>query len=175
MALNSPVLKMKTHAPVHLRPYIDSDWSSLQSIHDRARLDELRNSVGVEAFLSLEETAASEGLLDGELWVAESNMRVVGFVAFTFDELTWLYVDPDFYRNGIGRLLLTHALSRVADEVTTEVLVGNEAALSLYLAVGFAIERTVAGKLTGNERYPATGHVLRWRRAPSIESTPLAG
>ena len=96
---------------IDLRPYAPSDWVAINAIHDAARLDELRASVGVEAFLSLAQTAESEGLFDGEVWVAERDGRVVGFVAFTRDELTWLYTDPAHYRRGVGRTLLLHALT----------------------------------------------------------------
>jgi ribosomal protein S18 acetylase RimI-like enzyme len=45
--------------------------------------------------------------------------------------------------------------------ISTEVLVGNEAALALYLSEGFKVERRVDGKLTGNESFPASGYVLQ--------------
>jgi len=45
------------------------------------------------------------------------------------------------------------------------VLVGNDAALALYLSEGFTVERRVDAKLTGNEAFSASGYVLR--RTPS--------
>jgi hypothetical protein len=45
--------------------------------------------------------------------------------------------------------------------VTTEVLVGNEPALNLYLSEGFRVLRRVDGKLTGNEIFAASGYVLQ--------------
>lgn len=146
-----------------LRPYAESDWEAITSIHDRARLDELHCSVGVEAFLSLAATAEGEGLFEGEVWVAvdANEERVVGFVAFAADELTWLYVDPLWYRRGVGRSLLRLALARSGPVFETSVLCGNDAALQLYLDEGFEIVETKQGVLNGNERFPATGHLLR--------------
>jgi GNAT superfamily N-acetyltransferase len=95
---------------IQLRTYTSADWDAIAAIHDRARLDELRVSVGVEAFLSLAATAENEGLFDGEVWVACYGETVVGFIAFAEDEVTWLYVSPDHYRQGIGRKLLRVAI-----------------------------------------------------------------
>jgi hypothetical protein len=40
------------------------------------------------------------------------------------------------------------------------VLVGNEAALNLYLSEGFCVLRRVDGKLVGNESFAASGYFL---------------
>ena len=102
------------------------------------------------AFLTLEATAENEGLFDSEVVVAEIGGEVCGFVAYAEGELTWLYVEPSRYRQGIGRQLLRHAIMASKGNMSTEVLVGNEAALALYLSEGFKVQRRVDGKLTGN-------------------------
>jgi ribosomal protein S18 acetylase RimI-like enzyme len=144
---------------IQLRNYHSEDWDAIAEIHDRARLDELRASVGVAAFLSLEATAENEGLFEGEVWVACDGETVVGFIAFADDEVTWLYVSPAHYRQGIGRRLLRQAIHRCGKTVSTSVLSGNTAALQLYLSEGFKILETRTGKLNGNEFFPATGHI----------------
>lgn len=116
---------------IRLREYSPEDWDAISGIHDRARLDELRASVGVEAFLSLANTFENEGLFDGEVWVACDEEAVVGFVAFADDDVSWLYVSPDYYRRGIGKKLLGHAIDRCGKSVSTSVLSGNDAALRL--------------------------------------------
>jgi GNAT superfamily N-acetyltransferase len=93
-----------------LRDSSPSDWNLLCEIHDAVRKDELRSSGLLEAFLTLEQIAQSEGLFDGEVIVAEAESYVLGFVAYTESELDWLYVHPRAYRRGAGRLLLQHAL-----------------------------------------------------------------
>lgn len=145
---------------IELRPYQESDWPRLCAIHDRARLDELRGSVDLAAFRPLEQTAQPEGLFDGEVWVADDSGSVVGFVAVSDDEISWLYVDPARYRQGIGRKLVRHAVSRCGGAATVEVLAGNIAAIRLYQGEGFAIRETRQGKLTGNEQFAATGHIM---------------
>ncbi|MEG4802813.1 hypothetical protein QUB63_12115 [Microcoleus sp. ARI1-B5] len=55
---------------IKLRLYKTDDWDTIVTIHERARLDELRVSVGTNAFLSLADAAETEGLFEGEIWVA---------------------------------------------------------------------------------------------------------
>ena len=146
--------------PLLLRPYAAADWPRLCEIHDAARRHELRDAGLDAAFLTLEQTAEGEGLFDGEVVVAERAGQVLGFVAFADAELTWLYVDPACARQGVGRCLLRHAIDACDGAMSTEVLVGNDAALALYQAEGFAIVRRVDGRLTGNEAFAASGYVL---------------
>jgi GNAT superfamily N-acetyltransferase len=145
---------------ITLRPYLPADWKNLCEIHDLARMDELKNSAGVAAFLSLEETYENEELFAGELWVACMDDLPVGFAAFTNHELTWLYVHPVHYKKGIGQQLLKKAIERCGGNITTEVLSGNEAALNLYLKEGFVIKEVKKGKLAGNESFAAEGILL---------------
>ncbi|MDB9526942.1 GNAT family N-acetyltransferase [Oscillatoria sp. CS-180] len=146
---------------IHIRPYQSTDWSRLCKIHDASRLDELGLTVGTDAFLTLEQTAENEGLFDGNLFVAEVDAVVQGFVAYNDEELTWLYVDPKCYRNGVGRALLQHAVANSAPTMTIELLEGNRPALKLYLSEGFKVVERIEGQLEGNEEFAAVGLVLR--------------
>lgn len=150
---------------VSIRPYQATDWDAICGIHDAARLDELRSSVGLEAYLDLSATYENEGLFDGDVWVAELDGRVAGFIAGTSTEITWAYVDPSLYRSGIGRALVEHVLARATEPVELEVLDGNDAARGFYERMGFVVEATTTGKLAGNEAFAATGHTLVWRPA----------
>ncbi|GID28344.1 hypothetical protein Abr02nite_33270 [Paractinoplanes brasiliensis] len=116
--------------------------------------------MGVEAFLTLEQTAEAEGLFDGQLWVAEVDGTMAGFVALDDNEVTWLYADHRRYRQGIGRALLRHALATAGPGVEVTVLDGNPAALGLYLSEGFTVTETRTGSLAGNESFTATGHIM---------------
>ncbi len=147
-----------------IRPYKDTDWKRLCEIHDSARIDELRGSVDLRAFLDLETTAEGEGLFDGELWLAEVADEVVGFVAFVPNEITWLYTDPEHYRKGIGRSLLEFAIQRCEAVITVEVLSGNIPAIQLYTQLGFEIIEKRKGQLTGNETFDAEGYIMRLKQ-----------
>lgn len=148
---------------INIRPYQPADWPRLCAIHDAARLDELRLSVGIEAFLPLAQAAETEGLFDNRVEVAEVAGQVLGFVAYTDTDLNWLYVDPAVYGRGIGRALVRHAIASAGPVLGLEVLEGNEPALKLYLAEGFQILKRAEGRLTGNESFPAAGYVLERR------------
>ena len=146
---------------IRIRPYEKADWPRLCEIHDAARLDELRLSVGEDAFLSLEDTYENEGLFDDKLSVAEMEGVVRGFVAFGEDELTWLYVEPSFYRRGLGRALVQHAAANAAGEMQIDLLEGNAPALKLYESEGFTVDKRVEGQLIGNEDFAASGLTLK--------------
>lgn len=143
-----------------IRNYVESDWQYLCEIHDLARMDELKKSVGEAAFLSLEQTYKNEGLFDDKLFVACLNDKPVGFAALVDNELTWLYVHPNNYKHGIGRKLLRKVIEECDGKMTTNVLVGNESALKLYLSEGFKIKEIKKGKLVGNESFDAEGIFL---------------
>jgi ribosomal protein S18 acetylase RimI-like enzyme len=148
---------------LELRPYSPIDWDQLCAIHDAARVQELELSGLSAAYLTLAQTAENEGLFDGELFVAEDHVGVCGFAAIADGELTWLYVAPSRYKQGIGRRLLRHAIKAAKGDISTEVLVGNEPALALYLSEGFKIVRRVDGKLAGNESFAASGYELKFK------------
>ncbi|MGA5468002.1 GNAT family N-acetyltransferase [Streptomyces arboris] len=87
------------------------------------------------------------------------------FLTLAEAELTWLYVEPARHRQGIGRVLLCHVLE-AGDSARIECTVpaGNDNARALYVSGGFVVVETKAGKLAGNERFAATGHVMEWHR-----------
>jgi ribosomal protein S18 acetylase RimI-like enzyme len=149
---------------MHIRPYLASDWQRICAVHDAARKFELEASGLADAFLTLEETGEAEGLFDATLLVAVVDGEVAGFAGFTEDEVTWLYVDPARYRQGIGRALLESVLREAGRPLSLDVLVGNTAALALYQSAGFKIVDTISGKLAGNEQFAATAHVLHKER-----------
>ncbi|GAB2838552.1 hypothetical protein GCM10027277_01800 [Pseudoduganella ginsengisoli] len=151
---------------MHIRQYHHTDWPRICEIHDAARRFELEASGLADAFLTLEQTGETEGLFDATLFVAVQDGVVAGFAGYTNDEVTWLYVDPSRYRNGVGRALLRAVVKAAPKPLALDVLVGNDAALALYQSEGFRIIDTVSGKLAGNEAFAATAHVLQFQPAP---------
>jgi GNAT superfamily N-acetyltransferase len=144
-----------------VRLYEQNDWASICRIHDKARIDELKNSVGLDAYLTLEQTYQSEGLFDGDVWVYELENKVIGFMSINDNDLTWLYVLPEHYKQGIGKALLQKAIEVVDDTLFTEVLCGNDVALNFYLNQGFKIVQKTKGKLAGNEIFEAEAFYLK--------------
>lgn len=136
-----------------IRPYRDSDWEAVCAVHDAARPDELAGSCDPRAFVPLADDPESESLLASRIIVAEIDGEVVGFAAVDDAYLSFLYVHPAHYRQGIGRRLLDQSLELATDEAWTIVLAGNEAAISLYQSAGFVeVDRFASD----NEGYPVT-------------------
>ena len=99
-------------------------------------------------------------MFDYNVYVAKNGETVTGFVAFTDEELAWLYVHPAYQRQGIGRALAVYALSKMsAEEKCVEVLCWNEPARKLYRDIGFTQEELLHGHMPGNEEF----EVSAWR------------
>jgi ribosomal protein S18 acetylase RimI-like enzyme len=147
--------------PVNIRAYIPDDWPRVCQIHDAARRDELAAAGLSAAFLTLEQTAGNEGFHDYAIRVAAMEGVVVGFVAFTSDELAWLYVDPLTYGRGVGSALIRDALAQTRSPMTAEVLDGNAAAIAVYRKAGFEVVGSEQGRMPGNESFAVSVTLLR--------------
>ncbi|MDD3400337.1 MAG: GNAT family N-acetyltransferase [Eubacteriales bacterium] len=157
---------------MNIRAYNQNDFERIAEIHDVARKVELASANLSDAFLTLEQTYVNEGLFDNTLLVAEIEGKVVGFVAYSNDEITWLYVDQSYQRQKIGETLLRSAIYECGNTVRLEVLVGNDRALNLYQKVGFRIAETKSGKLVGFETFPATGHIMELQKSEQSVDAP---
>ena len=147
---------------ITVREYRPSDWNSIQRIHDAARKIELQLAGLEEAFLPLCIAAEREGLFDYPgIFVAECDGIVVGFAACTAEELAWLYVDPAYFRKGVGRKLTEFSLQKFPQICCIEALVGNEPARMLYESFGFELSGIESGKMPGNERFPVRVYLLK--------------
>lgn len=137
-----------------IRPYKEQDWSRIEEIHDEARKIELNLAGLDDAFIPLKEAAVSEGLFDYDVCVALVNEHVVGFAAYSEDELAWLYVDRSCMRQGIGKSLIKYAVQHITHRpIELEVLVGNDPAVRVYESLGFELIKTVSGVMPGNEYF----------------------
>lgn len=79
--------------------------------------------------------------------------QVVGFCAYSEDELAWLYVLPEKMRIGIGKQLVAHALDIEKSLYYVETLLGNKPAKRLYESFGFLVKEILSGKMPGNEQF----------------------
>lgn len=129
-------------------------WNDVCRIHDQARNIELQYASLEDAFLPLEDVAETEGLFEYKhLDVALLDNKVVGFCAYSEDELAWMYVLPEKMRQGIGRQMVGHALDTERSIYYVEALYGNEPAKRLYESFGFKVKEILSGKMPGNERF----------------------
>ncbi len=139
---------------ITIKKYDAQDWQDLCRIHDAARKIELQYASLEDAFLPLEAVAEEEGLFEYKhVDVALLDHHVVGFCAYSEEELAWLYVLPEKMRLGIGRQLVAHALDTGKSIHYVETLLGNEPAKRLYESFGFSVKEILSGKMPGNEQF----------------------
>lgn len=63
-----------------------------------------------DAFIPLAQAAIDEGLFDYTVIVAQLDYNVVGFIAYSEDEIAWLYVDHSAMPQGVGKRLVKYAI-----------------------------------------------------------------
>lgn len=146
-----------------IKPYKEQYFSALEEIHDSARKIELDLAGLSEAFVPLKEAAVKEGLFDYHVDVALVDDAPVGFVAYSEEELAWLYVAPKQMKQGIGSRLVEHALVQMPSIHSIEVLVGNEPARRLYEKMNFQVMETLSGAMPGNEAFQVTVYCMERR------------
>ena len=150
---------------IAIRAYCDADWPAVCAVHDRARPDELRGSCDPRAFVPLaEDQGDAENFQRSRKFVACRGAQVVGFVGIDGTYLSWLYVDPPYYGQGIGRRLLRLGLQLIGPQAWTVALAGNLRARRLYESEGFQVISTFESTNAG---YPCTGLRLALSPAPS--------
>ena len=144
------------------RKYHPDDWAAIERIHDEARKTELRSACLEAAFLPLKIAAEREDLFDYPgLFVAELDGTVAGFCACSEEELAWLYVAPQHFRKGVGKVLSLHAMNAFPGICEIEALVGNEPAKALYEKLGFHVDHISSGVMPGNESFPVKVYCLK--------------
>lgn len=132
-----------------IRDYRPEDWPAICRVHDRSRPDELRGSFDARAFIPLDQDPEGEYVRDCVMFVAQWDGDVIGFAGVDEPYLAWLYVDPEYYRRGVGRALLRHCLAHLSEDAWTVSCGNNEAALRLYVSEGFVIESRLTGENAG--------------------------
>lgn len=137
---------------ITIRSYDKKDWNRLVEVYDAARKEELRWAKCERAFVSLNENSIYERLFQHKVCVACIERKIVGFSAYTKDELAWLYVDPAYARRGVGRILTQYVVEHAPKRpLHVEVLAGNVPAHKLYESFGFQPVKTACGMMPGKE------------------------
>ena len=145
---------VQPHSPVTIRVYRDADWAAVCALHDRARPDELHGSCDPRAFVPLaDEKEDDNSFRRSRKFVACFGEQVVGFVGIDGTYISWLYVEPNYYGQGIGRQLLRLGIELIGAQAWTVALAGNTRALRLYESEGFQVVRTFESENAG---YPCT-------------------
>lgn len=147
---------------MQIRKYQKHDFPALCEIHDPARKQELKSAKLSAAFIPFKTAAIKENLFDDyQVYIAQKDKQVVGFVAFNDEELGWLYVKSKYQHQGIGSQLIDFAIKNAGRPFYLEVLEGNPAQ-KLYLAKGFKIIQHESGKMPGNESFHVEVNLMKF-------------
>ncbi|EBV2199774.1 acetyltransferase [Salmonella enterica] len=85
------------------------------------------------------EELVSDFLPEAPLWVAVIDQdEPVGFMLLTGEHMDALFIDPDVRGQGIGKMLVEHALT-LAPGLTTNVNEQNTQAVGFYKKMGFKV------------------------------------
>ena len=128
--------------PVTVRPAVASEQKALEALQWRASLN---NPGDREALLANPDAIELplEQIVAGGVFVAELAGSIKGFAAILpredgDSELDALFVEPEAWRQGIGRALVDHCCwAAVASGATAIHVVGNPHAEGFYGACGF--------------------------------------
>jgi GNAT superfamily N-acetyltransferase len=130
------------------RPAAASEREALEALQWRASLANEGNREALLANPDAIELPLNQ-ILAGQVFVAERAGVTLGFAAILpredgATELDGLFVEPDAWKQGIGRLLVEHcaAAARAGGSATLHV-VGNPHAEGFYHACGFVRVGTV--------------------------------
>ena len=117
-----------------IRAYADADKPALSDIWWRASL--LAHRFLGETLLRQQRKLVEEVYLpDADTYLAEIAGRPAGFIGLLDTFIGAVFVDPDFSRRGVGRALVSHALT-LKPQLDLEVYAANEKACAFYTALG---------------------------------------
>lgn len=135
-----------------IRSYQPKDWQGICRVHDAARLLEVKNFIPEGVTLPMKQAVEEDGaFFESDVFVAVSEEDVLGFIAVQGDELTWLYIHPDYHRRGVATQLVNSIRNSLGQHGFVLCAKENEYGFKFYQKVGF---RPVA-YFPGNERgYP---------------------
>ncbi len=103
---------------------------------------------------------AGHVLINDEVWVAEGEGEIVGFLALHGDWVDHLYILPEYQRQGIGRLLITKAKERLPQGMQLWAFQKNTQARRFYEAQGFVLSKLTDGA-DNEEREPDALYVWK--------------
>lgn len=76
-----------------------------------------------------------------EIWVVDKNSRPIAFMAIDKDFIDHLYVGPEYWRRGIGKMLLAHARTLSPKHLWLYTLQVNLNARVFYQKNGFVARK----------------------------------
>ena len=134
---------MSKRAEVRLRPARAPERGELEDLQRRASLANEADRPHLEAHPDAIELPLAF-VERGEVTVAEADGRIAGFAVVQahdgFTELDGLFVEPERWRQGVGRALVDAATHEARRNGHALVVIANDAARGFYERCGFTLE-----------------------------------
>ncbi|MEZ5560099.1 MAG: GNAT family N-acetyltransferase [Pseudomonadales bacterium] len=130
-------------APASLRPFQGDDEAAVASLWHRSGLDAYPYLPTWQAFTAQEAARVLHSVIlpTCELWVAQRDRSIVGYLALQGSCVDRLYVDPPAQGTGVGTLLLRHATALRPQGLELHTHQQNTRARALYEQHGFVAVR----------------------------------
>ncbi|MGF1492485.1 MAG: GNAT family N-acetyltransferase [Microcoleaceae cyanobacterium] len=139
---------MSGETRITIRPYLDQDWDAICQVHDRAQPGEFEGTFDFPVVSPLaENTNLKRFFPQCHRFVACDQDRIVGFIAIYQNQISLLYIDPDYQGRGIGGRLLQLAINIIGSPVWTVTVAGNQKALRFYQRAGFEVMDQFGGQV----------------------------
>lgn len=150
-----------------IRVYERHDWNSVVDIFNKAKPDEFKGSVDKDDLVPLEKDEDILRLFhSSNIYVAEQNNEIIGFAGYKKYLISFLFVNPDHYRQKVATKLLDYILPSIGNKAWLLVVNTNLSAIELYNKFGFTIAEEFLGKYNRNINVT----VLRLAIDPSLKS-----
>lgn len=129
----------------------------LATVHEKDGLEALQLRASLENEGDRPHLLANPGMInlpmqqiiDGMVFLAERDGKTLGYASLIDEgsegmELDGLFVEPGYWRQGIGRALVTHAMSFCEQRSVTRLrVIANTHAQAFYASMGFQVGKVV--------------------------------
>jgi len=126
-----------------IRPYISDDFDTVTRLWRAAREQAFPDFQRAKGHMFEEDCAYFRDVIleNDDVWVAEADGCVAGFLAIAGDFVDQLFIHPDFQRRGVGRDLLDHAKSLSPEHLFLYTFQVNINGCAFYEKNGFVAVR----------------------------------
>jgi putative acetyltransferase len=131
------------HLKIQIRLYKENDFNPVTLLWRRSRVVSLPDFQREKGYSFEMDQAYFKNhiLVHDNVWIAEIHLTPVGFMAIREDLIDHLYVDPDHWRQGVGKALLDHARSLSPQHLWLYTLQINTNARAFYVKNGFVAKK----------------------------------
>lgn len=138
-------MKGRNHMPIEcvIRAYQPEDFDAVTILWRIAREKSLPEFQMMKGHFFYEDQNYFQNhiLKENQVWVVEVDDRPVAFMAMNKDFIDQLYIHPDYWRQGIGNVLLQFARQRSPEHLWLFTLQVNLNARAFYEKNGFVAEK----------------------------------